>query len=548
MTRAIIVKREGAYIVAAEGAAVVGSLTAQARVARDAAAASAALAESASGPTYANTTAGIAATTDGQAFAVDNGDGTVTVYLNDSGSAVAQRTLATTALLASSAGSEAVGFLQSGSGSVARTSRDKMRDVVSVKDFGAAGDGVTTDAAAINLALTANAGGTVEIPASSGSYIIEATIVIPDFTELVGFGWGVTLKRGFVGPMFKLGRQSKIRNFVVDGNSSGYPGTGNDTIVVEVGENSPTPSLQGHQVIEQMAFINTPGYPVHYTVAGMGWMSKVEGCFFQGTSSDAAVKWPDDGGGGGNRKVILCYSDVPIVNVGGCGNGIISFNTTYGSATTNQGIIFPAGETNRANKVIVTSNRFAIASGTINIRGVDHVFSDNIVAGSVVFEDDSSDDGATDCVWGDSNTITGTLTDSSGAANKITFSTPVSFTPTITASGGGFAMGNADVRCEYTRSDNWISANYFIKIGSTTTLGTGSWTISIPVNRYSGGNTDYVGNALALNYACGARTLFQVGTDGLQLLTPGAGAVGAASPGAWASGDLLLISIRYRIF
>jgi hypothetical protein len=109
MTRAIIVKREGAYIVAAEGAAVVGSLTAQARVARDAAAASAALAESASGPTYANTTAGLAATTDGQGFAVDNGDGTVTVYLNDSGSAVAQRTLATTALLASSAGSEAVG-------------------------------------------------------------------------------------------------------------------------------------------------------------------------------------------------------------------------------------------------------------------------------------------------------------------------------------------------------------------------------------------------------------------------------------------------------
>lgn len=99
MTRAIIVKRDGGYIVAAEGAAVVGSLTAQAKAARDAAAASAVAAEAAGGPTYANTTAGLAATTDGEGFAVNNGDGTVTVYLNDSGSAVEQRTLATTAAL-----------------------------------------------------------------------------------------------------------------------------------------------------------------------------------------------------------------------------------------------------------------------------------------------------------------------------------------------------------------------------------------------------------------------------------------------------------------
>ncbi|QJR01710.1 hypothetical protein HH800_05585 [Sphingobium yanoikuyae] len=69
--------------------------------ASESAAASAALAESASGPTYTSVAAGEAATTVGHSFAVSNGDGTVTVYLRTSGGSAVQRTLATTAALAS---------------------------------------------------------------------------------------------------------------------------------------------------------------------------------------------------------------------------------------------------------------------------------------------------------------------------------------------------------------------------------------------------------------------------------------------------------------
>lgn len=123
MTRAIVVKRSGAPVVLAAGSALLSSMTAQAKRSRDdaqsaatAAEVNAAYAESMTGPTYANTAAGLAATTDGQGFAVDNGDGTVTVYQNDSGSAVEQRTLATTAALASPTGGEMVGI--DGGGSV----------------------------------------------------------------------------------------------------------------------------------------------------------------------------------------------------------------------------------------------------------------------------------------------------------------------------------------------------------------------------------------------------------------------------------------------
>lgn len=55
----------------------------------------------------------------------------------------------------SSKGAGMVGFKQSGAGAVARTLLDKGRDVVSVKDFGAKGDGVTDDSASIAAAQVA---------------------------------------------------------------------------------------------------------------------------------------------------------------------------------------------------------------------------------------------------------------------------------------------------------------------------------------------------------------------------------------------------------
>ena len=66
-------------------------------------------------------------------------------------------------------GSEFVTFIQSGSGAVQRTVESKLRDVVSVKDFGAVGDGIVNDRAAIQAAFDSGAK-TIFFP--SGTYSV----------------------------------------------------------------------------------------------------------------------------------------------------------------------------------------------------------------------------------------------------------------------------------------------------------------------------------------------------------------------------------------
>jgi hypothetical protein len=68
------------------------------------------------------------------------------------------------------------GFIQAGTGAVQRTVESKLQDVVSVKDFGAVGDGVTDDTAAIQAAVNATTSKILFFP--QGTYIITSSIVL----------------------------------------------------------------------------------------------------------------------------------------------------------------------------------------------------------------------------------------------------------------------------------------------------------------------------------------------------------------------------------
>lgn len=90
--------------------------------------------------------------------------------------------------LAASNGSSLVGHIAAGAAAVARTAQAKLRDTVSVKDFGAVGDGVSTDTTAIQAAInavSAAGGGTVYLPA--GAYK-TGTLDLPQDVHLEGAG------------------------------------------------------------------------------------------------------------------------------------------------------------------------------------------------------------------------------------------------------------------------------------------------------------------------------------------------------------------------
>lgn len=91
------------------------------------------------------------------------------------------------------AAASSVSFLQAGTGAVSRDSQDKMRDIFSVADFGAVGDGATSDQTAVAAAVAAAyaAGDFLYWPV--GTYLTTASVA--NLHDVQHFGIGI-VKRG----------------------------------------------------------------------------------------------------------------------------------------------------------------------------------------------------------------------------------------------------------------------------------------------------------------------------------------------------------------
>lgn len=71
-----------------------------------------------------------------------------------------------------------LGFTQSGTGALPRTIQNKLSDVISVKDFGAVGDGVTNDANAFTLADAACVASGATLDGGGHTYAISSAITL----------------------------------------------------------------------------------------------------------------------------------------------------------------------------------------------------------------------------------------------------------------------------------------------------------------------------------------------------------------------------------
>ena len=121
---------------------------------------------------------------------------------------------------------------QAGTGAVQRTVESKLQDVVSVKDFGAVGDGVTDDTLKFEAAIAT--GKAVYVPYTPNGYVVNNVRVTTNtviYGEKPGISSGPTLKvttsgaAAFVpadttGPIFQL----KFANFVVTTSATNVTG------------------------------------------------------------------------------------------------------------------------------------------------------------------------------------------------------------------------------------------------------------------------------------------------------------------------------------
>lgn len=123
-------------------------------------------------------------------------------------------------------------FLQSGTGAVERDANAKMGEIVSVRDFGARGDGITDDTAEIQAALAAAASARLLFPAGSYKYngsaisVTNSIVIEGDGPELSEITLTDTQTRNFLtfsGVDGVILRNIKIRGEYTSGTSySGY--------------------------------------------------------------------------------------------------------------------------------------------------------------------------------------------------------------------------------------------------------------------------------------------------------------------------------------
>ena len=120
-----------------------------------------------------------------------------------------------------------VSYDQGGSGAVTRTVQSRLRDFVSVKDFGAVGDGVIDDTAAIQAAIDASDG--VYFP--SGTYRINSKISFSKSISIVGSDKNAAIIHSYVDDYaieitYVAGNSTLLENLSIEYKGSGSNGAG----------------------------------------------------------------------------------------------------------------------------------------------------------------------------------------------------------------------------------------------------------------------------------------------------------------------------------
>ncbi|MBK6900124.1 MAG: hypothetical protein IPH09_12980, partial [bacterium] len=331
----------------------------------------------------------------------------------------------------------------------------ELSGIYNVKAYGAIGNGIANDTAAIQAALTAAAtagGGEVYFP--KGTYLCGSALTVGDYVNLRGVGKvATTIKRGFTGDFITaFGGKSSIKDMTIDG----------DTATRGAGTGITITSLKPAQFFSNIEIINFVESCIEFPIDS-GSQSHIIGCRLYTTGAvntvAAVTVLGTDTQATPRHYIGNEGSGCTLYDFGGCSDVFVT-----GGYTAN--LIFGAA----SNKVFINNMRIGAAGDTVRVRGASHRITGCVSAIPFRVGGTGHD---IDCEAPDWS-----FTDIS--ANSMIDQRLVTFTPAWTGASSNPAIGNGAITCSYSRDGSVVTAFYSLSIGSSTTFGSGVWRFALP--------------------------------------------------------------------
>jgi hypothetical protein len=420
----------------------------------------------------------------------------------------------------------AISYTAAGSSTV-RTVQAKLQESVSVKDFGAVGDGVANDAAAIQNALNSGAK-SVHFP--DGVYLVQSTLTIP--TNVCVYGdskYSTQIKKGFNGDLIAFGEGAQMHRLYLEGQGATYTGRG----VVISGSN-------GRQVITECKIVDFAGFCIEFELTGSGSQSSFSDLLIYrydgSTAGNYAVKVQDVAELSAKPRKFqqIETGGNKFIAVGGCNDLFISDSFC--------GEILLSDE---SRAFLCANTRVGVNESTMDIRGNGVTFVGCAFAPSITIVLGTVPVSIEGCYFN------GTVTDNTTNKENLISAPSVAFTPTWTASTTNPTIGDGTLRGWYARSGSIVTATYEVIMGSTTTFGTGTYAFSLP--RMSASPSVHVGAAYGTDASAGNAATTGVaqvlaGSPGTaRLQATGTGIWSPTVPITWASSDVIRFTVTYGI-
>jgi parallel beta-helix repeat protein len=261
-----------------------------------------------------------------------------------------------------------VSYTPAGVGAVTTNVQAKLRQYVSVKDFGAVGDGTTDDTAAIQAALTAVAAteGAIYIP--TGQYLVSSSLIIGGVgVSVFGDGAGSVIKVNAPVTVFSsidYGNHT-FRDFTIDGSLASTVGfsAGRGAILIQstsIVETNVSSLIENVRILEVKTSGIVSDYFSHVTAQNNYIYRSYEHSFYsaQYIINNIVI---ESGYGSGTSHLSVKHQDMPLGEI--IGN---SFINPTNVCIQVQGATGAYGTTITDNRFITNTANFAIniASGT----------------------------------------------------------------------------------------------------------------------------------------------------------------------------------------